>query len=110
VGASDILTSVSLVKNESDIVKTSCCHPPFGSPACIDCPLTAPSFTPSRNVASPFDEHCLVELIMALVDDYADAFRAAARSDGGVGYADGLIAKVKKDALRTALRRALVPT
>jgi hypothetical protein len=52
----------------------------------------------------------LVELIMALVDDYADAFRAAARSDGGVGYADGLIAKVKKDALRTALRRALVPT
>lgn len=47
--------------------------------------------------------------LMALVDEYADAFHGAMRPDGGIQFADGLVAKGKKDALRAALRAALNP-
>ena len=42
--------------------------------------------------------------VMALVDEYADAFHAACRPDGGIQIADGMVAKIKKDAIRTRLR------
>lgn len=40
---------------------------------------------------------------MALVDDYADAVHAALRPDGGIQFAEGLVAKGLKDKLRAAL-------
>jgi hypothetical protein len=47
--------------------------------------------------------------IMALVDEYADAFHAAMRPDGGIQFGDGLVAKAKKDAIREALRVTIPP-
>lgn len=47
------------------------------------------------------------EALIALVDAYTDAFHAAMRTDGGLGMADGLVAKAKKEALRDALDAAL---
>jgi hypothetical protein len=48
-----------------------------------------------------------LDRIMALVDDYADAFHACMRPDGGIQFADGLVAKTKKDTLRRALCKAI---
>src|SRR5687767_11045452 len=45
--------------------------------------------------------------LIALVDVYADALIAAIRRDGVIQFADGLVAKGKKDALRTALQAAI---
>ena len=47
-----------------------------------------------------------IEEIMALVDEYADAFHTAMRPDGGIGFAEGFIAKGKKDAIRAALKQS----
>lgn len=48
-----------------------------------------------------------VAKLMALVDAYTDAFHAACLPDGGIHFADGLAAKIKKDELRSALREAI---
>jgi hypothetical protein len=45
--------------------------------------------------------------IMEAVDDYADAFRAAIRPDGGIHFAEGIVAKGKKDMLRAVVEREL---
>jgi hypothetical protein len=45
--------------------------------------------------------------IMQAVDEYADAFRAAIRPDGGIHFAEGIVAKGKKDMLRAVVEREL---
>jgi len=47
-----------------------------------------------------------IEQIMELVDNYTDAFHTAMREDGGIGFAGGLVAKIKKDLIRKALRES----
>lgn len=49
----------------------------------------------------------IVAKLMALADDYTDAFHAAMRPDGGLGFAEGMVAKAKKEALVAALREAI---
>jgi hypothetical protein len=44
-----------------------------------------------------------LDKIMGLVDEYADAFHGACIPGGGISFADGLVAKIKKDEIRKAL-------
>ena len=48
-----------------------------------------------------------VEELMQFIFDYADQFHESMRADGGIGFADGIVVKLKSDIVREHLRELI---